>query len=145
MFGRATIRLAHILVTSSLVLWAVNPICWCLWHLDFQCSFTVRAAFTVCLSSLVFHSYSRLGQDSKKWTFWIRGEVLQFPYFLFLPVIGHCILQYWHRTAGMKEAMPHPSGVRWRMKKGWGQATELVLRVSFSALTLIAGWQEEHL
>ena len=53
------------------------------------------------------------------------------------------LLWYEHWRAVIKGAMPLPSRVRWWMKKRWGQTTgwESMLPVSFSALTLMVGWQ----
>jgi len=43
-----------------------------------------------------------------------------------------------------KGRAPLPSGVLWWMKKGWS-LVGLVLCVSFSALTLLVGWQEGYI
>jgi len=53
-------------------------------------------------------------------------------------VVMYC--RYWHWTAGIKEATPLSSGVRWWTEKGWGWATGWgQCFVSLATLTLLVG------
>ena len=52
-------------------------------------------------------------------------------------------MRYWHHGAGVKRAVPLPSGVWWWIEEGhW---LGLVLCISFSALTLMVWLQETYL